>query len=200
MTNKPTPDELPGWLYAASPEAIAKRDAWRALVAADKARTAPLLSEHTALGQELVLKTIVTGAAGTPGERVPKAGVTHEEVDALLRRRRELTAEMRPDPAIARAEAGLRALRDKVADEVDVRAMSAEAVRRANARIVAAIAEARAAMKDRDESVATWQHFAGGGVYTVGGTSWDLRAFEISEVEDFRSGALTDGLDREVAK
>lgn len=200
MAYAPNPDELPGWLYAASDEAVQKRDAWRELVAADKARIAPLRDLHDTLGANIVAKTTVTGTPGNPGERVPKAGVTHEEVDALLRRRRELTAGMRPDPAIARAEAELRALRDKVADEVDVRAMSAEAVRRAHARIVAAIAEARAAMKDRDESVATWQHFAGGGVYTVGGTSWDLRAFEISEVEDFRSGALTDGLDSEVAK
>lgn len=195
MTDKRTPEELPGWLYAASPEAVAKRDTWRELVAADKARVAPLRSERVALGHEIVAKTILTGTQGNPGERVPKAHVTHAEVDALLRRGRELDAEARPDPAIARAEAELRRLAAKTAEEVDLRAMSAEAVRRSHARVVAAIAEARAALRDRDASPSTWQHFVGGGVVTVGRTSYDLRAFEIAEIEQFRSGALTDGLD-----
>ncbi|OIH98357.1 MULTISPECIES: hypothetical protein [unclassified Curtobacterium] len=196
MTDKRTPEELPLWLYEAKPDAVMKRDAWRELVAADKARIAPLAAEHGTLGAKIVAKTIVTGAAGNPTGRVPRTGVTHEEVDSLTARRIQLEAEMRPNPAIRRSEEELRQLSYAAAEEIDVRAWSARAVRTAHERIKSSLSELRDAFRERDEADATWmRHTKRGGSVTVGRTSYDLRAFEIAEVEQFRSGALTDGLD-----
>jgi len=196
VTDKRTPDELPSWLYLAAPEASGKREEWRRLIAADRDRIAPLARERLAVGHEIVAKTHVTGPDGNPDGRVPRLGVTHAEVDALTRRTDELVAAMRPDPAIGKIEAELRALARKTAEEVDLRAITSEATRTAHGRMIAALAELRAAFSDREQSHASWVRAAGvGGTVTVGRTSYELRAFEVEEIERFRSGALTDGLE-----
>ena len=196
MSDKRSPDELPSWLYASSPEACAMRDEWRDLLAADRVRVAPLARERLDVGHEIVSKTIVTGPAGNPDGRVPRHGVTHAEIDALSRRAGELDEEMRPDPAIRKIEGDLRELLKKVTEEVDVRAATAQATRTAHARMVAALAELRAAFGDRERSHAEWVRAARvGGMTTVGRTSYELRVFEDEEIKRFRSGALTDGLE-----
>ena len=196
MTDKRTPDELPTWLYELDPGAAAKRDDWRRLVAADRHRIAPLDARFRALGKQIVEKTIVTGPEGNPDGRIPRAGVSHREVDDLEDQCRELTVAMQPNPAIRRIEVELRELARTTAETADIRTASAVATRSAHARIVAAVAELRSALRDRERAHSEWVSAARvGGVVTVGGSSYELRAFEQAEVHDYRSGALTDGLD-----
>ena len=196
MTDKRTPDELPTWLYELDPDAAAKRDEWRRLVAADRDRNAPLEARFLALGKQIVDKTIVTGPAGNPDGRVPRQGVSHSEIDDLVDQRRELSVAMRPNPARRRIEAELLELARTTAETADIRTATAAATRSAHARIVAAVAELRSALRDRERSHSEWVRAARvGGVVTVGGSSYTLQAFEQSEVHDYRSGALTDGLD-----
>lgn len=176
------------------------RDEWRDLLAADRVRVAPLARERLDVGHEIVSKTIVTGPAGNPDGRVPRHDVTHAEVDALTQRIGELENEMRPDPAIRKIEGDLRELLKKVAEEVDVRAVTAQATRTAHARMVAAVAEIRSAFRDREQAHAQWVHAANvGGIPTLGRTSYELNVFEDEEIKRFRSGALTDGLEEVTA-
>jgi len=200
MTDKRTPDELPAWLYTVSPDAVEKRDEWRRLIAADKERVRPIQAEAARISRAIVEKTIVTGPAGNPDGRVPRDGVTHAEVDKLVRRQAEVTASMAPDRRIAALERELRELVAETYETVDMRDVSARAVREAHQRMQDAVAAFRAAYRDRQEGHAAWIRASGAGGYsTVGGESYHLRLLEAEEIRGYRSGALTDGLDEAAA-